>query len=127
MIFIDWTTISDISFQTGTGGRKDIPANSSVSPLSYTVPSDGLYLIYAKTQVELYTNQIHLSISVNNVNKISTSQNMISKSDFYMSFGTFLPYRLNTGDIVSMSLTTGNNGVGYFGSETKLVCVKIGG
>ena len=75
----------------------------------------------------MYTNQISLSISVNNVNKANASQNMISQADFYMSFGTFLPYRLNTGDIVSMSLTAGNNAVGYFESETKLVCVKIGG
>ena len=128
MIFnIDWTTISDISFQTGTGDRKNVPANSSVSPLSYTVPSDGLYLIYAETKVEFYANSISLFISVNNVNKANTSHGMISQADFYMSFGTFLPYRLNTGDIVSMSLTAGNKDMGYFGSATKLVCVKIGG
>ena len=124
---IDWTTISDISFQTGTGDRKTVPANSSVSPLSYTVPSDGLYLIYAETKVEFYANSISLFISVNNVNKANTSHDMISQADFYMSFGTFLPYRLNTGDIVSMSLTAGNKNMGYFGSATKLVCVKIGG
>ena len=52
---------------------------------------------------------------------------MISQADFYMSFGTFLPYRLNTGDIVSMSLAAGNKDMGYFSSETNLVCVKIGG
>lgn len=70
---------------------------------------------------------IHLSISVNNVNRTRASQNMVSQADFYMSFGTFLPCRLNTGDIVSMSLTAGSKAMDYVGSETKLVCVKIGG